>query len=63
MLHKEYFNKIYNTRVALPHILFEKIVTCKSKKNHARKRDIKTKEGKCTKQCNHKYEICLWEMI
>ena len=32
MLHEEYFNKIYNTSVALPHILFEKIITCKSKK-------------------------------
>ena len=32
-------------------------------KNHVRKREIETKGGKCTKQCNHKYEICLWEMI
>ena len=63
MLHEEYFNKIYNTPVALPHILFEKSSHAKVKNNHARKREIKTKEGKCTKQCNHKYEICLWEMI
>ena len=35
MLHEGYFNKIYNTHVALPHILFETIITCKSeKKNH-----------------------------
>ena len=29
------------------------------KSSHAREREIKTKEGKHTKQCNHKYEICL----
>ena len=32
MLNEEYFNKIYNTHVALPHILFEKIITCKKLK-------------------------------
>ena len=59
MLHEGYFNKIYNTCVTLPHILFEKIITCKHKKNHhMQEKEIKTKEGKCTKQCNHKYEIC-----
>ena len=63
MLHEEYFNKVYNTHVALPHILFEKIITCKSKKQSCKKKRNQTKEGKCTKQCNHKYEICLWEMI
>ena len=30
MPHEEYFNKIFNTRVALPHILLETIITCKN---------------------------------
>ena len=55
MLHEGYFNKIFNTRVALPHILLETIITCK---NH----HIQENE-KCPKQPNHKYEICLMEMI
>ena len=29
MPHEGYFNKIFNTRVALPHILLETIITCK----------------------------------
>ena len=46
MLHKEYFNKIYNTQVALPHILFEKI-TCKSKKQimHENEKSKQKKEN------------------
>ena len=46
MLHKGYFNKIYNTHVALPHILFEKIITCKSKKNHHMQEKEKSKQKK-----------------
>ena len=43
----------------MPHILFAKNHHMQKLKNHAREREIKTKEGKCTKQCNHKYKICL----
>ena len=57
-----YFNKIFNTRVALPHILLETIITCK--KNHMQENEkSKQKKEKHTKQCNHKYEIYLMEMI
>ena len=68
MPHEGYFNKIFNTHVAVPHMLLETIITCKNhhmqKSSHARELEIKTKEGKkCTKQHNHKYEICLMEMI
>ena len=45
MLHEEYFNKIYNTHVALPHILFEKIITCKSK-IIMQEKEINTKKKK-----------------
>ena len=44
MLHEGYFNKIYNTHVALPHILFEKIITCKSKKIMQEKEKSKQKK-------------------
>ena len=57
MPHEGYFNKIFNTHVALPHILLETIITCKRMRNQNKRRK------KCTKQCNHKYEICLMEMI
>ena len=47
MLHEEYFNKIYNTCVALPPILFEKIITCKSKKKimHEKEKSKQKKEN------------------
>ena len=62
MPHKGYLNKIFNTHVALPHILLETIITCKT--NHMQENEkSKQKKEKCTKQCNHKYEICLMEMI
>ena len=62
MPHEEYFNKIFNTRVALPHILLETIITCKN--NHMQENEKSKKEGKKTHlKCNHKYEICLIEMI
>ena len=59
MVHEGYFNKIYNICVALPHIVFEKIITCKSKKKII---TCKRKRNQ-NKQFSHKYEICLWEMI
>ena len=56
MPHEGYFNKIFNTRVALPHILLETIITCKN--NHMQENEkSKQKKEKNTKQCNHKYEI------
>ena len=62
MPHEGYFNKIFNTHVALPHILLETIITCKN--NHMQENEkSKQKKEKQTKQCNHKYEICLMEII
>ena len=57
MPHKGYFNKIFNTCVALPHILLKTIITCKRMRNQNKRRK------KRTKQHNHNYEICLIEMI
>ena len=45
MPHEGYFNKIFNTHVALPQILLETIITCKN--NHMQENE-KTKEGKRT---------------
>ena len=56
--------KLFNTRVASPQILLETIITCKN--NHMQENEkSKQKRGKKkhTKQCNHKYEIYLMEMI
>ena len=64
MPHEGYFNKICNTHVALPHILLETIITCKN--NHMQENEKskqKKEKKKHTKPCNHKYEICLMEMI
>ena len=63
MPHKGYFNKIFNTRVALPHILLETIITCKNNHMQENEKSKQKKEKKHTKQCNHKYEICLMEII
>ena len=58
MPHEGYFNKIFNTCVALSHILLE---------NHHMQENEKSKQKKGKKttliKCNHKYEICLMEMI
>ena len=43
MPHEGYFNKIFNTHVALPHILFETIITCK---NHHMQENEKSKQKK-----------------
>ena len=43
MPHEGYFNKIFNTRVALPQILLETIITCKN--NHMQEND-KSKQKK-----------------
>ena len=56
--------KLFNTRVASPKFYLKqsshaKTITCRKMRG-----EIKTKEGKNhTKQCHHKYEICLMEMI
>ena len=63
MPHEGYFNKIFNTHVALPHILLETIITCKNHHMQENEKSKQKKEKKCTKQHNHKYEICLMEMI
>ena len=62
MPHKGYFNKIFNTRVALPHILLETIITCKN--NHMQENE-KSKQKKEKKTLNNVIinEICLMEMI
>ena len=61
MPHEGYFNKIFNTYVALSHILLETIITCKN--HHMQENEKSKQKEKCTKQCNHKYETCLMEMI
>ena len=43
MPHEGYFNKIFNIRVALPHILLETIITCK---NHHMQENEKSKQKK-----------------
>ena len=43
MPHEGYFNKIFNTCVALPHILLETIITCKN--NHMQENE-KSKQKK-----------------
>ena len=43
MPHEGYFNKIYNTHVALPQILLETIITCKN--NHMQENE-KSKQKK-----------------
>ena len=43
MPHEGYFDKIFNTRVALPHILLETIITCK---NHHMQENEKSKQKK-----------------
>ena len=48
MPHEGYFNKIFNTRVALPHILLEIIITCKN--NHMQENE--TNESKQKKEKN-----------
>ena len=65
MPHEGYFNKIFNTHVALPHILLETIIICKNNHIQENEKSEQKKEKKTThtKQCNHKYEICLMEMI
>ena len=65
MPHEGYFNKIFNTRVALLHILLETIITCENNhmQENEKSKQKKKKKKKHTKQCNHKYEICLMEMI
>ena len=45
MPHEGYFNKIFNTHVALPHILLETIITCKN--NHMQENE-KSKQKKGT---------------
>ena len=42
MPHEGYFNKIFNTQVALPHILLKTIITCK---NHMQENE-KSKQKK-----------------
>ena len=45
MPHEGYFNKIFNSHLALPHILLETIITCKN--NHMQENEkSKKKEGK-----------------
>ena len=43
MSHEGYFNKIFNTHVALPQILLETIITCKN--NHMQENE-KSKQKK-----------------
>ena len=43
MPHGEYFNKIFNTHVALTHILLETIITCRN--NHMQENE-KSKQKK-----------------
>ena len=50
MPHEGYFNKIVNTRVALPHILLETIITCK---NHHMQENEKSKQKKGKNALNH----------
>ena len=59
---RDIWYKIFNTCVALPHILLETIITYK---NHHMQENEKSKQKKekRTKQFIHKYEICLMEMI
>ena len=63
MPHEGYFNKIiqYPCSIA-PDFTWNN--QHMQKQSHAREWEIKTKEGKKhTKQCNHKYEICLIKII
>ena len=64
MPHEGYFNKIIQYPCSITQILLETIITCKN--NHMQeneKRNQNKKKENHTKQCHHKYEICLMEMI
>ena len=50
MPHKGYFKQIFNTRVALPHILLETIIT---RKNHHMQENEKSKQKKEKKTLNN----------
>ena len=50
MPHEGYFNQIFNTRGALPHILLETIITCKN--NHVQENG-KSKQKKEKKTLNN----------
>ena len=57
MPHKGYFNKIIQYPCS--------IITCKTNhmQENEKRNQNKKKEKNHTKQCHHKYEICLMEMI
>ena len=64
MPHKGYFNKIIQYPCSIDQILLETIITCKNNHMQENEKKSKQKEGKNhTKQCHHKYEVCLMEMI
>ena len=43
MPHEGYFNKIFNTRVTLPHILLETIITCNHMQENEKSKQKKEK--------------------
>ena len=60
MQHKGYFNKIFNTCVALPHILLETIITCKNhnvqENEKSKQKNSKLKKDSCPIHISQMYD-------
>ena len=55
MPHEGYFNKIFNTHVALPYILLETIITCKNNHMQENEKSKQKKEKKHNVIINMRY--------
>ena len=65
MSHEGYLIKLFNTPVASSKFYLKQSSHAKTITRRKMRREIKTKRRKKNhaKQCHHKYEICLMEMI